>query len=299
MALRNRYAVIHGVEDAGLIALIVGRLTRAKVIFEKHSDPHSHRKGRLSRTVLRAYAAVERLVMRRVDAVIGTGAGLVQQARKHAPQTPAYHISDIPSSLVEAGAAEVAAARERMQAEPGAVLALYVGSFAVYQGIDLLFGAMPPALGSSDKLKFVVVGGTPEQIAERRGQLAALGVAERVLFLGMISPDELPAYLAACDILLSPRVAGVNTPLKLLDYLKARRAIVATDHEANRLIVDESCARLAPLTAEGLADAIVTLAEDSSERERLAQAGARLIEERYNFEVFVSELKRCYDGLAK
>ena len=51
---------------------------------------------------------------------------------------------------------------------------------------------------------------------------------------------ELADYLAAADILLSPRLGSVNTPLKLLDYLKAGRAIVATATAANRMVVGET-----------------------------------------------------------
>ena len=72
---RRHYAVVHGVEDCGLLALILGRLGGGKVIFEKHSDSKSYKTS----LVIKAYAAVERFVMRHADAVIGTGPGLVAQ----------------------------------------------------------------------------------------------------------------------------------------------------------------------------------------------------------------------------
>lgn len=307
MALRHRYAIVHGVEDTGIIAWIVARLTGAKVVFEKHSDPGSYGKKGTLRLVMRAYAAVERFVMRNVDAVIGTGPGLVRQVREQGGGTPGFHIPDIPSSLSEPSPEGTAAARARMLAElaraesarPASddepvVLAAYVGSFAAYQGIDLLFAAMPLALASSSALRFVVIGGTPQEIKERRAVLARQGVADSVVFLGKIPPDELPCFLAACDMVLSPRVAGINTPLKLLDYLKAGRAIVATDHEANRLILDETTALLTPLTPEGFAAGIATLASDATQRERLVQRSAELIRTTYNFGAFRRSLADCY-----
>lgn len=310
MALRRRHAVIHGVEDAGLIALLVARLTGAKAVFEKHSDPGSYCSKGLLQGVMRAYAAVERFVMRHADAVIGTGPGLVRQVREFGRGTPGFLVPDIPSSLVDPSPADTAAARERMEAGLSAVgdgaaerpaapriLATYVGSFASYQGIDLLFEAVPMALTSAPALRFVIIGGTPAEIETRRAALAARGLDARVLFLGKIPPDVLPGYLAASDLLLSPRIAGVNTPLKLLDYLKAGRAIVATDHEANRLILDETTALLTPLSPEGFAAGIASLANHPERREALVRKGGELLRTTYNFETFRRGLADCYAAI--
>ena len=329
MACRRHYDIVHGVEDAGMIALLVGRLLRRKVVFEKHSDPASYsgKKG-VMRLVMRAYAAVERFVMRHADAVIGTGPGLVEQVRKLAPNTPATVISDIPSSLAEPNPDGVREARAKLEelapgtsggsgAKPPVVVpqetengkretgnaasppvfATYVGSFASYQGIDLLFGAMPPALRAAPALRFAVIGGTPEEIVARKADLAKEGLEDRVAFVGKVPPDILPCYLSASDIVLSPRIAGVNTPLKLLDYLKVGRAIVATDHEANRLILDELTALLTPLTSEDFAASIADLATHPEKRDEIGSRGRRLVDEKYNFRVFREGLATVHGSL--
>ena len=164
----------------------------------------------------------------------------------------------------------------------------------MYQGIELLFASMPPAVAKCPALRFVVVGGTPEEIAHWRGVLREKGCEERVSFVGKIPPDELPCTLAACDILLSPRIQGLNTPLKLLDYLKVARAIVATDHPANRLILDESVARLVAPEPEAFAEGVASLAADPAARADLASRCRRLVDERYNFRVFRDGLRAVY-----
>ena len=290
LIMRYRYAVIHGVEDCGLLALILGRLCGAKVVFEKHSDAKSYKKG----LIMRAYAAVERFVMRHVDAVIGTGPGLVAQVAELAPQTPGYAISDIPSSLAEPNAEGTAKARAEMAVSDTDVLATYVGSFAVYQGIELLFQSMPLALSRFDKLRFIIIGGSEAEIVHWTTWLQERGCADRVSFIGKRDPEALPCYLAASDILLSPRIAGVNTPLKLLDYLKVSRAIVATDHPANRLILDEETAVLTTIDAEAFANGVLQLAKDQEQRAKIGSNGRRLIDEQYNFSVFRDGLRECY-----
>lgn len=292
---RRHYAVVHGVEDCGLLALMLGRLGGGKVIFEKHSDSKSYKTS----PVIKAYAAVERFVMRHADAVIGTGPGLVAQVNALQCGTPAYPISDIPSSQVEPDAEGVARARAELIKSPDDILATYVGSFAVYQGIDLLFNSIPEALKACERLRFIIIGGTENEIAQWTSWLTARGCANQVSFIGKRQPDILPCYLAASDILLSPRIAGVNTPLKLLDYLKVSRGIVATDHEANRLILDERTAQLTDLTPTAFAAGVVQLATDDERRNRLASACRRLIDEQYNFTVFREGLRACYAEVLK
>ena len=294
LARRQAYTVFHGIEDAGPIAAVLARRHRAKVVFEKHSDPASYKKGLIRNFVMAGYRRVERFSIRRADAVICTGPALVDQARAIAPEKPVHHIFDIPSSLVEPDPARAAAVRKKLGLAPDAVLALYVGSFAVYQGIDLLFQALPAALRKASDLQVVIIGGSPEQIAARQVEMATAGCAGRVHFPGQIHPDELPHTLAAADILLSPRIAGTNTPLKLLDYLKAGRAIVACDNPANRLIVDDSNACLVAPAPEAFAAGLAALAADTPLRERLGAAGHRLYLSTYNYHQFKQRLGAAY-----
>ncbi len=113
----------------------------------------------------------------------------------------------------------------------------------------------------------------------------------------MRSTDELPDYLSASDILLSPRLSGVNTPLKLLDYFKAGRAIAATNTEANRLLLDERTAVFTEPTASAFADGISRLVSEPELRKELGRNGRHQIDEKYNFVEFKQRLKECYDGL--
>lgn len=287
----RHYDVVHGVEDCGMLAWFLGRLAGSKVVFEKHSDAGSYKKG----LIIRAYKAVERFVMRHADAVIGTGPGLVKQVEELHCGTPAFCISDIPSSLVEPDADGTAAARAEVAKAPDEILATYVGSFAVYQGIELLFHSMPAAVKACPRLRFVIIGGTDEEIARWTAWLTEQGCAERVSFIGKRPPDRLPCYLAASDLLLSPRIQGLNTPLKLLDYLKVSRGIVATDHPANRLILDESVAHLVPADPDSFAAGVAALANDPARRQALADHCRRLVDEKYNFGVFREGLKTVYE----
>jgi len=171
MTLRRRYAVVHCVEDTGAMGVFVSRIRRSRFVFEKHSDPSSYRRGFLRNLVLALYAKVEQFTALRADAVIGTGEGLVQQVRDMRVRKPVHHIFDIPSSLTEASAANTTAIRRRLKQREQECLVTFVGSFAVYQGVDLLFAAIPDVIGQREDVRFVIIGGTPREIAERKAWL--------------------------------------------------------------------------------------------------------------------------------
>ncbi len=297
LVLRNRYDVIHGIEETGIIAILLSRLSGARAIFEKHSDPGSYRKGGLRNVLLRLYGWVETLAVRYADAVICTGKGLVRQARGVGAGTPIYHIFDIPSSLVDAKAKNIARLRKILRREEDEVQLTYVGSFAAYQGLDLLLAAVPPVVKRCPQARFIIIGGSRSEIADCRQRLREQGVEHAVRFIGKRAPDRLPNYLAASDILLSTRLSGVNTPLKLLDYLKAGRSIVATDVEANRLILDEETALFAVPETKALAQVMITLIENRDLREKLGKAGRKLYETRYTFAEYTRRLLSCYSSL--
>lgn len=297
MLRSQEIAVIHGIEDAGFFAGLLSRMFRKPFIYEKHSDPASYRKKGLRNVIMAIYARVETYSLRRADAVIATGAGLQARVRECAPHTPCAHIFDIPSSRKEPDPDEVVRLRSTLQTDSDDVLATYVGSFAVYQGIDLLFEGASMALQKQNNLKIVIIGGSEQEIQERKTVLADQGIADRVVFVGKVNPDDLPSFLAASDILLSPRLSGHNTPLKLLDYFKAGGAILATDLEANRLILDDTTAAFCDLTPDAFSAALIRLASSPEERARLAGKGRDQIDTLYNFESYTRQLGEVYHSL--
>ena len=300
----RKYDVIHGTEEAGAIAWLLGRIRGCKVVYEKHSDAASYKKGFLQNLVLKAYLAVEHFTCRHADLVICTGPGLARQAQEIAPRQLIKDIFDIPSSLVIPDDQSVKTIRDRLvnnslSIEGDKILVTYVGSFAVYQGVDVIFKAIPEVLQRSPHVIFIIIGGNQEEISACKEALSKHDCdLSRIQFLGLIPPDSLPEYLAASDILMAPRKAGVNTPLKALDYFKAGGAIVATDTPANRFILDETSAKLCEFDPQAFANAIVELSNDHEMRNKLAAKSQHLYESKFNFTVFTNLLQQAYvEGL--
>lgn len=297
MAKKIHYDVVHGIEEAGVLGMGIARVAGAKLVYERHADPASHRKGGMRGVIMGVYARVERFATRRADAVIATGEGLARQASELRGTDHVHHIFDIPSSRVEPDQDQATMIRRRLQKTPDERLVMYVGSFAPYQGVDLIFDSIAPVCRCCARTRFVIVGADEEDVHARIEHLEDLGYADRVTFADKMSPEQLPHFLAAADVLLSPRLAGINAPLKLLDYMKAARAIVATDTEANRLLLDEDVAELRPVTTKDFTAGIIAVLKDDERRMHLALQGRKRIDALYNFEEYKRRLGECYAGL--
>ena len=90
-----------------------------------------------------------------------------------------------------------------------------------------MFAAAKAVLVKRPDVKFVLAGGKPEQVAHARTQAAEVGV-DGIIFTGEQPSEIIPSFLDAADALVSPRSTGTNTPLKIYQYLRSGRVIVAT-----------------------------------------------------------------------
>ncbi|MEM0965022.1 MAG: glycosyltransferase family 4 protein [Verrucomicrobiota bacterium] len=295
LGLFRRYSSVHGIEDMGLAAWLVARVTGARFVFEKHSDPGSHRsESRMKNLLMTVYASLERFVCRRADVIIVTGPGLAKQVHRYRVRGEVHVISDVPSTDREGKSEEIPRWRELFGCHPNDLVVAYIGSFAEYQGVPLLCEAIRKVLRKEGVLRFVFVGGSREDRENTAKIGRECGCSERVVHLDRIQPDEVADFLIACDVLVSPRLQGGNTPLKVLDYLRSGRCILATDTAANRLVLDENVALLAPPDAGSLAEGIEQLAEDSEWRDRLGQNGRLRYEEKFGFDRFHDDLLKVF-----
>ena len=64
------------------------------------------------------------------------------------------------------------------------------------------------------------------------------------MFAGQRPAEEIPLFLDAADVLVSPRSSGTNTPLKIYQYLRSGRPIVATRLLTHTQVLDDEVAIL-------------------------------------------------------
>jgi glycosyltransferase involved in cell wall biosynthesis len=178
------------------------------------------------------------------------------------------------------------------------VLALYVGNLERYQGIDLLLDAiacLPPNL----PLYTAVVGGNMASVKKYRTIANELGIARRVRFFGARPVRDLNGYLMQADILLSPRILGNNTPMKVYSYMQSGKAIIATNIRSHTQALDPDTALLVAPDAPAFGAGLERLARDADLRARLGAAARGKAEREYSLPVYRRKLASAYARLAE
>jgi glycosyltransferase involved in cell wall biosynthesis len=146
-------------------------------------------------------------------------------------------------------------------------------------------------------VRFVSVGGTRDQIRELTDLAEAEGVVDRFVFVPMVPPEEVFHYHDLADVLVTCRARGTNIPLKIYQYLRAGKAIVATAIESHTQVLDDQVAELVPPTPEGIALGIARVLSDEGRASRLAEAAGALARDRYSKEHYLRTLEDFLDRL--
>jgi glycosyltransferase involved in cell wall biosynthesis len=177
------------------------------------------------------------------------------------------------------------------------LMLMYVGNLEPYQGIDLLLESFALVLNATEEADLVIIGGQVSDIRRYQQKAHHLGIHQRVHFCGPRPLEHLGEYLAEADILISPRISGNNTPMKLYSYLHSGTAIVATALPTHTQLLDGQIAMLAEPSPKAFSEAMLRLIEDQNLRQKLGHAGKKLVEEHYSYEVFREKLTGLFDWL--
>ena len=305
---RQRYDVLHAVEEAVFLSLLVRSLgggragigsvggVGCRVVYDMDSSLPEQLLGKYGQ--LRAFDGVlrrlERLAIARSDLVMAVCEDLATRARGYATRTPVDVVEDV--SLLGDARANRDVENLRRELPEGALLALYVGNLEHYQGVDLLLEAL--AKLEQPPLKFVAIGGNAESVAAYRARAASLGLTAIATFVGPRPVDQLGAYLEQADLLVSPRLSGHNTPMKLYSYLAAGKPVLATRIRSHTQVLSDDNALLVEPTATELARGLETLIRSAPLRERLGLAARRMAATRYSLTHFRASVASAYRRFA-
>jgi glycosyltransferase involved in cell wall biosynthesis len=290
--IRSRYDLIHSHEEAALPGVLLSKLARVPHLYDMHSSlPQQLENFEFTRSSLlkRLFARMERYVLRNSHAVIVICPDLMDRVRAEGFGDRAVlieNVLDFPAP--ETGPGEIE--RLKLELAPGGgKIILYAGNFGPYQGVSLLVEA---AALIREKAVLVLLGGSPGERPEIEAKAAGLGLAEKVVVLDRIAPRRVPLYVEAADVLVSPRMSGTNTPLKIYSFLKSGKPLVATRLYTHTQVLDDTIAILVEPTSEAMAAGLDFALKDPEARKRAAAAAA-LARREYTFAAYVDKLVRC------
>ena len=299
--LGGRYDAIHSHEEGGLIGVVLATMLRVPHLYDMHSSlPQQLTNFAFSGSVLmrRAFLALERLMIKRSRVVIVICPSLEETVRAIDPQARIVLIENAPGSSGEEATAEQAAAiRRSLGVADSAPMVLYTGTFEAYQGLDLLFDAMAIVRASSPDARLVLAGGKPDQIARARERARAAGIEAATMFAGERPAEEIPAYLLAADVLVSPRSRGTNTPLKIYQYLRSGKPIVATRLLTHTQVLSDDTAVLTGVSTREFADGILAALTDRGRAAAIGKQARLLADTKYSYEAYLERTRQACAAL--
>lgn len=189
-------------------------------------------------------------------------------------------------------------ARERamVRAELGipleATVLVTVAVLRPQKGIQFLIRALPSILASSPYTYYLIVGsGSHHDALVEEASLA--GVDEQVVFAGMRT--DVPGLLAASDVFVLPTLTEA-LPTVLAEAMAARLPIVASRVGGIPEMIEEGQNGLLVKAedVEGLASACTRLVGDTEERAALGAQGWKIVNQKFNIERQVDQLKELY-----
>lgn len=160
----------------------------------------------------------------------------------------------------------------------GSPLILFVGKLRYYKGLQYLLNAMDgiPA-------RLLVAGSGPME-AEWRGLAAELGLKDKVVFLGEVKDEELPALYHGCDVFVLPASERSEAfGLVQVEAMMSGKPVVSTELGTGTSFVNlhgETGFVVPPRDVSGLRDAVNRLLRDDGLRLKLGEeARARAMRE--------------------
>ena len=299
LALTRKYDAIHSHEEGGAIGIVLAALLRKPHLY----DMHSRRPQQISNFgygkatwLASLFGWVERLMIKRSRVVIVICEDLDDTVKALKLPVPTVLIENAAGSGAAPSAGTGLAVRQSLGLPASAPVILYTGTFEAYQGLDLLFDAMKIVVTSHPDARLVMVGGEPAQVDAARRSVERRGLGPAVIFTGQRPAEDVPAYLDAATALVSPRASGTNTPLKIYQYLRSGRPIVATRLRTHTQVLNDDVAILTPATADGLAAGLARAITDPGAG-AIGLRARDLANTKYSDEAFVDKTRRAYEVL--
>ena len=173
---------------------------------------------------------------------------------------------------------------------------LFVGRFdEPRKGMAALIAALPALVDRSPDIEILIVGrGDEDELREEAGSLAG-----HLRFLGQVDDAEKMSAMRSADVYCAPNTGGESFGVVLVEAMAAGTAVVASDLDAfRRVLEDGNAGRLVPVDdADALAAGLIEVLENDVARERYIEVAATSVHQ-YDWSVVAGQIMRVYETVA-
>jgi glycosyltransferase involved in cell wall biosynthesis len=296
LARREKYDAIHSHEEGGWWGVVIASMLGLPHLYDMHSSlPQQLTNFAYSRSAIvkAVFGALERFVIRRSRVVIVICPQLEEVVKGIDTAVPSVLIENAPGSGDAPTQGSGADVRRSLKLAADTPIVLYTGTFEAYQGLDLLFASMAHVLAERPDARLVLAGGRPDQIDAARRQAEAARIGGATIFAGQRPAEEIPSYLDAADVLVSPRSLGTNTPLKIYQYLRSGRPIVATRLLTHTQVLTDDVSYLTEATPPAFGAGILAALADPERARAVGVRARHLAETKYSYEAYLARTRQA------
>ncbi len=183
----------------------------------------------------------------------------------------------------------------------GKTVIAYIGTFFHFEGVPLLLEALGRLCRERDDVRGLIVG-YGESEPDLRTAHERLGLGNRVVLAGKVAPDRVGGMYSVADVLCYPRerhrITDLTTPLKPLEAMSLKKAVVASDVGGLSELVDNNETGL--LFKAGDVDALVAalrrVADDAAMRRALGERGRAHVMANRSWRVLAARYGEVYEA---
>ena len=175
---------------------------------------------------------------------------------------------------------------------PGAGGAIgFLGRFTEpRKGFPTLREAFCRLAGERPDLRLLVAGpGDPDEAVRH----VPAGIRERIVFLGLVSEEDKRRMLRSVDLYVAPNTGGESFGMILTEAMAAGTAVVASDIDAFRRVLDGGGELFPVNDADRLATVLGELLDDPDRRRAQAEH-ARKVVAKYDWPVLAQQILEVY-----
>jgi len=302
LLVKHRYSVVHAHEESVFWCRFLKPLFRFRLIYDMHSSlPQqlTNFKFTKSRFLIGAFKWLEDNALRAADAVITICPDLRDYALSTGLSGDRHLLiensifDDV--RLKKKAAATSGGANVAQTFDPRFPVILYAGTFEAYQGIDVLVRAFALVAVKRPDARLWLVGGTEAQVRRARELVTELGLTDACVLTGVVPKAQALRYTADAAILVSPRLHGTNTPLKIYEQLASGKPLVATRIWSHTQVLDEKVCYLVDPEPQSMADGLLLALADLGRTTERPQNARALYEREYARPVYEGKIRRLLE----
>jgi glycosyltransferase involved in cell wall biosynthesis len=298
LLIRHRYDFVHAHEEAVFYCLALKPIFKFKLVYDMHSSlPQQLTNFNFTELQLfiRLFTVLENACLRNADAVITICPDLKEHVDHLLGPTEKHFL--IENSIFEQVKLKSNSNRSNQSENPicemplGKKLIVYAGTLEPYQGIDLLIEAYAIAAEKIPDSRLLIVGGSDIQVTHYRRMAERLKIDQETYFTGKVPQKAAKKFVNSADLLVSPRISGTNTPLKVYEQLACGIPLLATRIYSHTQVLSDTVAFLVDPDPVSMGQGIVEALESSTRRDQISLEARKLYETNYSRPIYEQKMR--------